>query len=50
MADKGIATFIPTSTPHLVTDYDPIVRGSGGGEPVEPKRWLMVDGELVAIQ
>jgi hypothetical protein len=49
MADRGTATFTPTTSPHVVADYEPVIAGSGG-TPVEPKRFLNVGGTAVAIQ
>lgn len=49
MADRGTATLIPTAAFNVATDYDPIVRGSGG-EPVDPKRHIRVGGEWVPVQ
>jgi hypothetical protein len=49
MTDRGSATFIPTLAPILVTDYEPLMPGSGG-EPVEPKRYLNVGGVATPIQ
>jgi hypothetical protein len=49
MADRGTATFIPSPAFNVATGYDPIVRGSGG-EPVDPKRYLLVGSTWVAIQ
>lgn len=49
MADRGTATFVPSAAFRVVTDYDPIVRGAGG-EPVDPKRHVLVAGEWVPIQ
>jgi hypothetical protein len=49
MTDRGTATFIPASAFNVATDYDPIIRGSGG-DPVTPKRYLNVGGVAVPIQ
>jgi hypothetical protein len=48
VADRGTATFIPSSAFTVATDYDPITRGSG--ESIEPKRFLNVGGVAVPIQ
>jgi hypothetical protein len=49
MADRGTATFIPSTAFSVATDYDPIVRGSGG-TPVDPKRYLLTGAGWVPIQ
>jgi hypothetical protein len=48
VADRGTATFVPSSAFNVATDYDPIVRGSGGS--VDPKRYLLTAGGWVPIQ
>jgi hypothetical protein len=48
MADRGTATFKPTPAFNIVTDYDPITRGSG--DTVDPKRYLLTAGGWVPIQ
>jgi hypothetical protein len=50
VADRGTGTFIPSAPFRVGTDYDPITRGGGGGEPVEVKRLILRDGEWVPIQ
>jgi hypothetical protein len=49
MADRGTATFVPTSADNPASDYDPIIRGSGS-TPVDPKRYLLTGAGWVAIQ
>jgi hypothetical protein len=49
MADRGTATFIPSSALNVASGYDPIIRGSGS-TPVDPKRYLNVGGVWVPIQ
>jgi hypothetical protein len=49
MADRGTATLVPTSAFMVLSDYDPIVRGSGG-TPVDPKRYLLAGSTWVVIQ
>jgi hypothetical protein len=48
MADRGTATLVPTSAFNVATDYDPIIRGSGGS--VDPKRYLLTGAGWVPIQ
>jgi hypothetical protein len=48
VADRGTATFIPSTPFNVATDYDPITRGSG--DTVDPKRYLLTAGGWVAIQ
>jgi hypothetical protein len=50
MASFTGATPIAPPDRYEVTAYQPLMPGSGGGEPVDPKRFLNVGGTAVPIQ
>jgi hypothetical protein len=50
MASFTGATPIAQPSRHDVTDYHPLMPGGGGGEPVDPKRYLLTGAGWVPIQ
>jgi hypothetical protein len=50
MADRGAVNFLPGQDATLVSGHEPLMAGGGGGEPVDPKRHVLVAGEWVPIQ
>jgi hypothetical protein len=50
MTDRGLVNFLPGQSFTVLDGFTPVMAGEGGGEPVDPKRHVLVAGEWVPIQ